>query len=783
MKTHPFLVFPANGFYRTRLFRLGCVVWVPLAVASAALAQPVERSPHDLAFAQLPTRWDEALPLGNGMLGALVWQKGDRLRFSLDRADLWDLRPMKGIDRPEFSYRWVEEQVRKNDYKPVQDYFDAPYDCEPGPTKIPGAALEFQTASLGAVQSCRLSIQDATVEVVWQNGARLHTYVHAQQPQGWFRFENVPDDLTAELIPPAYNTVDSTKVGNAVVEGDNLIRLGYPQGNVTRRPNELVYRQTGWGGFSYEVTIRWVRRNRSLEGNWRITSTYPKTAGVPSRLPDKPLPTNATYQTERVTHRAWWDLFWAKSSLHVPDSLLEKQWYLEQYKFGSAARPDAPPISLQAVWTADNGRIPPWKGDYHHDLNTQLSYWPGYSGNHLEEGLGYFNHLDGNRPAYQAYTRRYFGTTGLAIPGVTTLTGKEMGGWIQYALSPTPSAWLAQHYYLHWRYSQDRTFLRERAYPFVKAVAQHLEQLTTNRDERGNRKLPLSSSPEINDNRIDAWFTDNTNYDLALMKFTFKTAAELATELKLPAEANHWQTIGNEFGEYALSERDELQFAPSLPYKVSHRHFSHLMAIHPLGLIKWEDGPRAQAIIRNSLALLDQVGPAYWCGYSWAWLGNLRARAKDGTGAAEALAIFARAFCSPNSFHLNGDQTKSGYSTLTYRPFTLEGNFAFAAGLQEMLLQSHAGFIEIFPAIPPTWPALDFTDLRAEGAFLVSAKRVPGSADQVKLKAERGGTVRVKLPFRSYTIQSADRARLEPAGDRFVKVIAEPGGSLILRAN
>ena len=144
-------------------------------------------------------------------------------------------------------------------------------------------------------------------------------------------------------------------------------------------------------------------------------------------------------------------------------------------------------------------------------------------------------------------------------------------------------------------------------------------------------------------------------------------------------------------------------FAPSLPYNVSHRHFSHMMAIHPLGLIKWEDGPEAQTIIKNSITLLERIGPDYWCGYSYAWLGNMQARAKNGEGAAKALSVFAKAFCLPNSFHANGDQTKSGLSKFTYRPFTLEGNFAFAAGIQEMLLQSYAGFIEIMPAVPAGW--------------------------------------------------------------------------------
>src|SRR5690606_24950586 len=189
------------------------------------------------------------------------------------------------------------------------------------------------------------------------------------------------------------------------------------------------------------------------------------------------------------------------------------------------------------------------------------------------------------------------------------------------------------------------------------------------------RKLPISSSPEINNNDISAWFDENTNYDLALMKFTFNAATELARELGLEEEAKHWEKIGGEFSGFALSENLALKFAPSLPYHESHRHFSHIMAIHPLGLIRWEDGDRAQKIIKNSIKLLDEVGPDWWTGYSYGWLANAKARAKDGEGAAKALEIFAKAFCLTNSFHVNGDQTKSGYSKFTYRPFTLEGNF------------------------------------------------------------------------------------------------------------
>ncbi|BAU53675.1 hypothetical protein MgSA37_01844 [Mucilaginibacter gotjawali] len=544
------------------------------------------------------------------------------------------------------------------------------------------------------------------------------------------------------------------KISGDPVGGDDLSRLGYAQGTTKQRGNSITYVQQGWGGFRYEINVRWRQINQStIEGVWSISSQYPdkKIAPMASAITQRAL--QSQYSNAYASHALWWRNFWDRSAIHIPDTLLEKQWYMEQYKFGSASRQGAPPISLQAVWTADNGRIPPWKGDYHHDLNTQLSYWPCYSANHLEDGMAYLDHLDANKANYKRYTKMYFGKGGLAVPGVTTLDGTEMGGWIQYSLSPTVSSWLAQHYYLQWRYSMDRKFLKNRAYPWIKDVAVFLENITI-KDENGFRKLPISSSPEINDNDLSAWFFQDTNYDQALMKSTFKMASELAAELGLKNEAAHWKKISGEFDGFALTPNDELMFSPTLAYNQSHRHFSHMMAIHPLGLIRWEDGPKSQRIIKNSIHLLDSIGPDYWCGYSYAWLANMKARAKDGEGAAKALQIFAKAFCSVNSFHLNGDQTKSGYSKFQYRPFTLEGNFAFAAGLQEMLIQSYAGFIAIMPALPATWNNVSFENLRTDGAFLVSAKKENGITSFIKIKSEKGGhcVVQTDIPVNQVKI-------------------------------
>ncbi len=726
------------------------LTFISLFISSVCIGSTPVQTPmltpssNDLVSNELPASWDEGMPLGNGIIGSLIWQKGGALRFSLDHIGLWDLRPM--INRDSLStnnFKWVQEQVFNKRYELVQQMYDLPYDTSAFPTKIPGGALEFNISNLGKVNSVRLLLNNAICEFKWSGGAHLQTFVHATENRGWFRFENVPSDFKPILVPPVYQK--QSEGVSSPVTGQDLSRLGYTQGVVTEKENTIVYHQPGSNGFYYEIAVCYRYSGTSLEGVWTVLpksetgKDTPKIASLTKKTLDQ------GFSKSLSTHIEWWKNYWLLSSIEIPDPILTKQYYNEMYKFGSVARSYSPPISLQAVWTADNGKLPPWKGDYHHDLNTQLSYWPCYTGNHLTEGMGYLNYLWETMPANKKYTKEYFGISGLAVPGVATLKGEPMAGWIQYSFGQTVSAWLSHHFYLHWKYSQDKEFLKNRAYPYMKEVAVFLDKISV-KDADSKRKLVISSSPEIFDNSIKAWFQTTTNYDLGLIRFVFTAASEMASELGMNEDAARWKTILSEWPDVDLDEQGAFTFAKGFPYNSSHRHFSHLMAFHPLGLIDWSNGEQDQKIIKATIAKLDNFGPDYWCGYSYSWLGNLKARAMDGEGAAKALKIFAEHFCLKNTFHANGDQTKSGYSKFTYRPFTLEGNMAFASGIQEMLIQSHTGTIALFPAIPAEWKNVSFNQLRTMGAFLVSAKMENAQVVRITVRSEKGGVMHLKKP-------------------------------------
>ncbi len=723
---------------------------------------------HDLRQDKLASRWDEALPLGNGLVGNLIWQRNNNVRFSLDRADLWDSRPMADIEK--LNFNMIREQVAKKDYAIIQQLGDVPYEREAAPSKIPGAALEFLTSQWGNA-STRLYIKEGVAEVSWPGGKRMLSFIHPTSPVGWFQFEGGRPEVI--LIPPKY-VGDNQGTGNSL-EGQGLARLGYAEGKLVKTSEAITYIQPGWNGFEYQVAVVWRTTATGIEGVWAVTSNSAWHTSRQSAYDLAIQNLNEGYTANLRDTKTWWSTYWSESSLQIPDPVLERQWYLENYKFGCIARADAPPITLQAVWTADNGNLPPWKGDIHNDLNTQLSYWPSYSGNHLAGAKGFTNWLWNTRPVFEKYTKRFFGVPGLAVPGVTTLNGNDMGGWVQYSYSPTVAGWLGHHFYLEWRYSRDKQFLKDRAYPWIRDVATFFEQLAITNGS-GKKQLPLSASPEFYDNSLKAWFTDMTNYDLAIVRWTFSKAAELAGELNLP-EGDHWKQELSRWPELSLDDRGGLALAPGQPYPESHRHFSHLLGIHPLGLLN-DQRTSDRKIIDTSMKMLEEKGTSLWVGYSFAWQGNLYARMGNGKRAAETLRTFSTCFCSTNSFHLNGDQCTGQYSSFRYRPFTLEGNFAYASGVQEMLLQSQDGIIQVFPAVPDEWKNISFTTLRAEGAFLVSARRIDGQLTEVNIVSEQGGWFIMKNTFKQFVAEQVD-AELTPEGN--IRILTKPGQHFTLR--
>ncbi|WP_449436593.1 glycosyl hydrolase family 95 catalytic domain-containing protein [Pedobacter steynii] len=726
-----------------------------LGCAAMALAQtPGLPDAHfNLSLKAPITTWDEAIPLGNGLMGGLLWGENNTLRLSLDRGDLWDERTHGEKEWwKKYTYQKGAEMVAQKKYAIVNGWWDGPYNGV-SPTKLPAGRVEIKLPQGQLVQGFELKLATAEGLAYFKSGAVVKALYSAGEPVAVLSVKGaIPDAVGLLSTSDVYRKNTDGQGGPS--SGGSVSKLGYPDAVKGKKGNAQWYIQEAAEGLKYCVYVE--TRATGKETLLAITITSTTDSGDLLALAEKRCSAALAkgYDAVLKPHKQWWNAFWQKSSVSVPDTAVQKQYNLVQYFYGAASRLNAPPMPLQGVWTADNGSLPPWKGDYHNDLNTQMTYMAYQESGRFDEGASYINYLWDRRDSFRAFAKDFYGTKGLACPGVMSYSGQPLGGWGQYSMSPAMSAWSAHLFYLHWMYSADDKFLREKAYPWSSEVGECMLGLLK-KDDKGILKLPLSSSPEIFDNSPKAWLEPNSNYDLMSLKMLFLSLKEMAEACGKNDEINKWADAAAALGEFHTKDDGTLLLDANNELKSSHRHLSNIIGLYPFNLITSENGEKATKVIDASLQSWDKLGTSQWCGYSFSWMSCLRARVGDAEEAVKNLDIFVKAFVLRNGFHVNGDQTKSGFSSFTYRPFTLEGNFLASQAVHEMLLQSwsadpgkiNTGVIRIFPAVPQKWSNASFNDLRAEGGYKVSAIRKNNQTVSFSITAAKKGKVRIKDNF------------------------------------
>ncbi len=691
-------------------------------------------------------RWDEAIPLGNGIMGGLLWGSSDTLRLSLDRGDLWDLRIPERFSEADFTWSEMKQLVDAHDQEALQRRFDSFYNVLKYPTKLPGGRLEIILDPVQQAESFELDLAAATGRVYLNTGRLIEGFYSAVEPVALFRIPG-PRPREMRLFAPSA-----------------VRQLGYPEATKGSTDGEYWYLQETTGGLRYAVLVATRRA-----GDCTFIALTCTAARDGSDLLDRARrivgkALDSGWGPLYRSHREYWTDFWSQSRLSVPDLNHLRHYYRVQYYYGAASRQGAPSMPLQGVWTADDGQLPPWKGDYHHDLNTQMTYDAYQTAGRFEAGACFLDHMYRLLPRFRQFAAHFYEAPGAAIPSVMTQEGDPMTGWVMYSLSPSNGAWVGWLFYKHWLYTRDEGDLQH-GYAFCSELGECLRHLL-NEDEDGRLKLPLSSSPEIFDNTLRAFLEPNSNYDRDCMEALFRGLAHMAREIGRSEEAERWQRTAEMLGPRAVDDEDILMFSSEERMLQSHRHFSQSMSIHPFDLMTVDDG-RDREIIEATVRQYDHLGTAWWCGYSFSWMACLRARIGDPEAALHYLDIYEKAFISRNGFHLNGDQLKTGYSRFQYRPFTLEGNFLAAQAVHEMLLQSWHGVVRIFPATPERWRDASFEDLRAEGGFRVSARRENHQTTWIRIGATVDGTLRVLDNF-SGRNPRWNRSNVRREGDCFV---------------
>ncbi len=679
-------------------------------------------------------RWDEAVPLGNGLLGGLLWGEGRNVKLSLDRGDIWDCRMPEKTRNPDWNYATLCRLVAGKKYEEMLEVFEFDTPELPYPTKLPAGRIELNLDELQAIESFGLDLPTATGRATLTGSTTLEAFFSAVEPVALMR---VPGD----------RTVDFTIITPGVVE-----KLGYEaaaEGREDRADGTLIkwFVQNAAGDVQYVVAAG----ARKIDGATLVAvsittrSDDPQPLALAKRRITVAL--DAGWEAVRRGHLAWWKQFWSKSSVTLPDAAVQQQYDLTNYFLGSASRRGAPPIPLQGVWTADSGELPPWRGEYANNINTQMSYWAYLGAGHFDEGAALTDFLWDLAPRHRAYAEQFCGTPGLFVPVTMALDGSVILTWAQVTFALPQGSWLAHSFYLHWRYTMDDQFLKTRAYPYCVATAEGLLGILKP-DGNGKLKLPLSTSPEIRENQLSAWLTPNSTSDLSIMRWLFAALVEMSAPAGKPEQAERWKGVLDALDDFAVEGEDgPLKLTPDESLDYTHRHHSHLMAIHPFGTLHVEGSDRDRRIIEASIERLDALGTEQWVGFSFPWYSCLAARAGYGERALDKLEIFVQAFVSRNGFNLNGDYKDLGYSAFKYRPFTLEANFGAVQAVHEMLLQSWGGRIRVFPAVSERWADVSFDNLHAEGGFRVSAERRGGRTHWVRIQADAGGLLRLRDLF------------------------------------
>lgn len=698
---------------------------------------------YDITSNQPIMRWDEALPLGNGALGCLIY--GDEpLRLSLDSIDLWDTRPNPATLEEGFNFANLVKLVKsgdENDWKEYNRLFNDIFSGTPYPSKITAGRIELTFADGKAVSS-KLSISNGLAEVYGKNGLQLQAFLSATDFVG---VAKAYGDFSLNIHIPDYisgNVCNQSGIGRK----DQDVSMRYPKAEVVNENGFTYYVQSTHTDFKYGIFVY----RKPCKGYDELYFTVAKNTDGPDFVEQAKAKllqmSKKGFDALFVPHEKWWKAYWNQSQISLGDKLFESVYYRSWYLFACTSRKGYYPMPIQGVWTADNDSLPPWKGDYHHDTNTELSYQAFLKANRLSEGEVFVDYLWNLRDTFKKFAKNFFGVDGILLPSSSTIDGKAMGGWAHYALSPTMTIWSVQSFDEYWLYTGDETFLRERAYPFLKEVGTAIFGLLEERN--GKLYLPLSSSPEIHDASRQAYLTPNSNFDLALMIYLYKTLQGYATHLGDDKAAKEYAAILEKFDDIAVFNGKVIALSPDETLQESHRHFSHLMCLYPLHLINY-DTPEHKRLYECTLYELERWGMGMWVGFSYGMCAQIYAMAEKGNSAYEKLRQFAYAFVADNGFHLNGDFKEYGFTTFHYRPFTLESSFGWCDALHEMLFQDHQGYVHLFPAIPLEWKdkKISFKKLRSIGGVLLSATLNKNVLENVVLETQKPQTVRLKNTF------------------------------------